>query len=49
MDKIEEPNKPSTTHDLLEVERRKKNEDDQTVTVYQPRSSTPAPSSRWTR
>lgn len=45
MDKIGEAIKPSTL-DLLEVEKRKKDDDDKTVTVYQPRSSTPAPSSR---
>ena len=42
-------NMTQITLDLLEVQSRKKNDDDQTATVYQPRLSTPAPSSRWTR
>jgi len=41
MDKIGEAIKPLTASflDLLEVERRKKEDNDQTMMVYQPRSS----------
>ena len=39
MDKIGEANKPfeARVSDLLEVERRKKGEDEKTVVVYQPK------------
>ena len=46
MDKIGEAIKPLTASflDLLEVDRRKKEDNDQTMMVYHSRSSTPVPS-----